>query len=55
MATAMTIAQIRIKINGFKISKHHTSSNNNTPSLMIVFTILSKLKEEELVVEDSIS
>jgi hypothetical protein len=55
MAIAITTAQIRIKTNGFKISKHHINSNDNTPSRMIVSTIFSKFKVEEFVLDDSIT
>ena len=54
MATAMTIAQTRIRIKGFKMSRHHIKINDNTPNLIKVSTIFSNLYEPEFVFWDSI-
>lgn len=49
MATAITDAQIKTKIKGFRISKHQNNNKKRTPSLMIKSTAFSKLKTDGLV------
>ena len=49
MDTAITDAQIKTKMKGFRISKHQNNNKKRTPNLMIKSTVLSKLKTEGLV------